>query len=119
LSAATKVSRWLICVLFIAAGVNHYVSPDVYLMIMPEYLPWPLLRYPLDYVFHSDDFRVAELEVLPSIGSDHFPLWIVLSHEPDAEDAQEAPDLDAGDREDAQEAVDAADRDDSTEVIER
>lgn len=78
-----------------------------------------VLRYPLDYVYHSDDFRVAELEVLPSIGSDHFPLWIVLSYEPDAEDTQEGPDLDAGDREDAQDAVDAADRDDSTEAIER
>ena len=78
-----------------------------------------VLRYPLDYVFHSDDFRVAELEVLPTIGSDHFPLWITLHHEPDAQDTQAAPDLDAGDREDAQEAVDAADQDDSTEAIER
>lgn len=78
-----------------------------------------ILRYPLDYVFHSDDFRVVELEVLPSIGSDHFPLWLVLSHEPDAEDTQSAPELDEGDREDAQEAVDAADLDDSTDAIDR
>jgi len=28
--------------LFVAAGVNHFVSPGVYLMIMPDYLPWPL-----------------------------------------------------------------------------
>lgn len=76
-----------------------------------------ILRYPLDYVFHSDDFRVAELEVLPSIGSDHFPLWLVLSHEPDAEDTQSAPELDEGDREDAQKAVDAADQNDSTDEI--
>ena len=28
--------------LFIAAGVNHFVSPDFYLKIVPGYLPWPL-----------------------------------------------------------------------------
>lgn len=65
------------------------------------------MRYPLDYVFSSDDFRVAEMEVLPSIGSDHFPLWIQLSHEPAAEPTQSAPDLDAGDKEDAADAVQA------------
>ncbi|MBB3205109.1 putative membrane protein [Rhodopirellula rubra] len=32
----------LLSLLFIAAGVNHFVSPGVYLKIMPEYLPWPL-----------------------------------------------------------------------------
>ncbi len=66
------------------------------------------MRYPLDYVFHSDDFRVAEMKVLPSIGSDHFPLWIQLSHEPGAVDSKSAPDLDSGDREDAEDAIEAA-----------
>lgn len=64
-------------------------------------------RYPLDYLFHSDDFRVAEMRTLRYIGSDHFPLLVELSHEPEAEDEQAAPALDAGDREDAQDAVDA------------
>ncbi len=32
----------LLSLLFIAAGANHFVSPDAYLKIMPEYLPWPL-----------------------------------------------------------------------------
>lgn len=32
----------LLSLLFIAAGVNHFVSPGVYLKIMPPYLPWPL-----------------------------------------------------------------------------
>lgn len=65
-------------------------------------------RYPLDYLFHSDDFRVVELQTLPYIGSDHFPLLVELSHEPDAKDTQEAPDLDSGDQEDAEEAVEKA-----------
>lgn len=67
-------------------------------------------RYPLDYLFHSDDFRLAMLKTLPGIGSDHFPLLVELSHEPDARRHQEAPDLDEGDRQDAADAVDAVKR---------
>ncbi|MFG0334321.1 MAG: endonuclease/exonuclease/phosphatase family protein [Maioricimonas sp. JB049] len=73
-------------------------------------------RYPLDHLFHTDDFRVAELRTLPSIGSDHFPLFVELIHAPDAEDEQEAPDLDQGDREDAEDAVEAARQKSSTNV---
>lgn len=65
-------------------------------------------RYPLDYLFHSDDFRLVELRTLPDIGSDHFPLFVELQHAPEAVVAQEAPDLDAGDEEDASKAVEAA-----------
>ncbi|TWU07813.1 DoxX family protein [Stieleria varia] len=36
------VSLGLLSFLFIAAGVNHFVSPDTYVKIMPAYLPWPL-----------------------------------------------------------------------------
>ncbi len=35
------VFRCLLGVLFIAAGVNHFVKPAVYERIMPPYLPWP------------------------------------------------------------------------------
>ncbi|HBL44471.1 MAG TPA: endonuclease/exonuclease/phosphatase [Planctomycetaceae bacterium] len=65
-------------------------------------------RYPLDYLFVSDDFRVAEIRTLPDIGSDHFPLFVELSYEPEAAASQEGPDLDSGDQEDAAEAVQSA-----------
>ena len=32
--------KWLLGVLFVAAGVLHFVRPDFYLKIMPPYLPW-------------------------------------------------------------------------------
>ena len=35
-------SRYLLGVLFIAAGTNHFVMTDLYVGIMPPYLPWPL-----------------------------------------------------------------------------
>jgi uncharacterized membrane protein len=31
--------RWLLALLFVAAGVNHFVNPDFYTKIMPPYLP--------------------------------------------------------------------------------
>lgn len=34
------VSVYLIALLFVAAGVNHFVMPEFYLKIMPPYLPW-------------------------------------------------------------------------------
>ncbi|QJW90671.1 endonuclease/exonuclease/phosphatase family protein [Spirosoma taeanense] len=37
-----------------------------------------LMRWPLDYVYTSSQFRVAEIERLPAFGSDHFPLYVEL-----------------------------------------
>ena len=37
-----RISIVLLSLLFIAAGINHFVTPDMYVKIMPEYLPWPL-----------------------------------------------------------------------------
>jgi endonuclease/exonuclease/phosphatase (EEP) superfamily protein YafD len=42
----------------------------------------PLLRWPLDHIFHSADFRLVELRRLEYVGSDHFPLFAELSYEP-------------------------------------
>lgn len=36
------VSIGLLSLLFVAAGINHFVSPSVYMKIMPDNLLWPL-----------------------------------------------------------------------------
>lgn len=36
------------------------------------------LRYPLDHIFASREFRLAELKRLGSFGSDHFPIFATL-----------------------------------------
>lgn len=36
-----KVSRFLFGILFIIAGINHFISPEAYLPLIPPYLPWP------------------------------------------------------------------------------
>ena len=52
----------------------------------------PLLRWPLDHVFHSDHFKLVRMERGPAWGSDHFPIFIILSLESGAEAQQEEPD---------------------------
>ncbi len=52
----------------------------------------PLLRWPLDHVFHSDHFKLVRIERGPAWGSDHFPIFIELSLEPEAESEQDEPD---------------------------
>ncbi|PJJ48370.1 DoxX family protein [Hymenobacter chitinivorans] len=35
------LSRYILAVLFIGAGVLHFLKPEPYVRIMPPYLPWP------------------------------------------------------------------------------
>ena len=46
------------------------------------HVDFPFLRWPLDHLFHSAHFTVKRIKRLPSIGSDHFPLYTVLVYEP-------------------------------------
>jgi hypothetical protein len=65
-----------------------------------------LLRYPLDHVFASRHFFLVELRRLPDIGSDHFPIFVVLDYDPGASVANEVPQPDVGDEQEADEAID-------------
>ena len=58
----------------------------------------PLLRWPLDHVFHSAHFRLAKIDRLPSIGSDHFPLLARLSLQRESVDEQDSIAMDAAAR---------------------
>ena len=37
-----KLTRYLLAILFVVAGVNHFLHTDFYVSIMPPYLPWHL-----------------------------------------------------------------------------
>lgn len=65
------------------------------------------LRWSLDHLFHSDDFTLVSMTRLPKFGSDHFPIHVVLRHDPPAESQQDGPDADAEDRELAESLIDA------------
>ncbi len=64
-----------------------------------------LLRYPLDHAFASEHFLLGELRRLPDIGSDHFPLFVVLDYDPSAAEEEDEPQPDAGDQQKVDEAI--------------
>ncbi len=35
------VTGWVLAVFFVAAGANHFLTPKIYLGMMPPWLPWP------------------------------------------------------------------------------
>lgn len=51
----------------------------------------PILRWPLDHIFHSDHFKLIALELLDNFGSDHFPVFIKLLLDPKAKHEQDEP----------------------------
>lgn len=61
----------------------------------------PLLQYPLDHVFVTNDFRLVDLRLLPYVGSDHFPVFVALNYEPAAANDQPEPKPKLGDQEEA------------------
>jgi uncharacterized membrane protein len=40
-SAARGALRWVLAVFFLGAGANHFRAPELYLGMMPPWLPWP------------------------------------------------------------------------------
>jgi len=66
---------------------------------------YPLFRFPIDHVFHSNHFKLIHLERGPYFGSDHFPIYIRLSYEPQFRHEQEKPTPEAGDREESEEKI--------------
>ncbi len=64
-----------------------------------------IFRFPLDHVFHSNEFKLIDLQVCDPVGSDHFPMLIELSCDPEAATEQPEPETKAQDHEDAAEIV--------------
>ncbi len=64
-----------------------------------------IFRFPLDHVFHSNEFKLVELRVCEHVGSDHFPVLIELSCDPDAAREQPETESKSKDHADAAEMV--------------
>jgi len=62
---------------------------------------YPFLRWPLDHLFHSSHFTVKRILRLPSIGSDHFPLFTELVYNPVRGSEQNGIQTDSEDRKQA------------------
>jgi len=66
---------------------------------------YPLLRWSLDHVFHSTDFALVTMKRLPHIGSDHFPIYVVLQTGRIFEQIQEELEQTEADEQEAQHAI--------------
>lgn len=67
-----------------------------------------LFRWPLDHLFHSRAFRLVRMKRLEKTASDHFPVLVELSFEPEVRREQEKPEADSADLQEAAEKIEAA-----------
>lgn len=67
---------------------------------------WPLMKWPLDHLFASDEWTLGEFRRLPDIGSDHFPMLVELCHRPEAAVVQDGETREPGDAAEAEEHID-------------
>jgi endonuclease/exonuclease/phosphatase (EEP) superfamily protein YafD len=88
--------------------VSGLLDPRVGRGLMPTFhADYSLLRWPLDHVFVSPHFQVVDMRRLPHVGSDHFPIFVRLSFEPQhkAEQVENAEQADAADHAEANEKI--------------
>jgi len=88
--------------------VSGLMDPRVGRGLLPTFhADYSVLRWPLDHVFVSPDFKVDDMERLPYVGSDHFPIYIKLSYEPHDKEKQEenCEEADADDHQEATEKI--------------
>ncbi|NDW05421.1 endonuclease/exonuclease/phosphatase family protein [Jiella pacifica] len=69
---------------------------------------YPLLRWPLDHLFHNARFDFIAMQRLEHIGSDHFPMLFKLALTRDAEDADYPEKANGDDLKENREIVEAA-----------
>jgi endonuclease/exonuclease/phosphatase (EEP) superfamily protein YafD len=89
--------------------VSHMVDPRVGRGLFSTFdANNRLARYPLDHVFHTREFTLKELRVMPYTGSDHFPILTELAYTPARKHEVEKPTPTETDLENAEEMVEDA-----------
>jgi len=66
---------------------------------------YPFVRWPLDHLFHSRHFVLVDIKRMPSIDSDHFPMFIKLAYMPEKGKGQKGIEGGAEDEQQAQEKI--------------
>ena len=59
-----RAGKWLFGILFVVAGANHFRSPDMYMKIMPPYLP---LHRPLVLISGVFEMALGALLLIPQV----------------------------------------------------
>ncbi len=66
---------------------------------------FPIFRWPLDHIFHSSHFKLVDMERGGPVNSDHFPMFINLSYEPEEKADQPAVEPDEETETDARKTI--------------
>lgn len=69
---------------------------------------YKFLRWPLDHLFHSKEFSLNRIHVLPEVGSDHFPIFAKLELTSIAKNQQEEHKADTEEMELADDKIEKA-----------
>ena len=69
---------------------------------------YKLFRWPLDHLFHTAHFKLAAIQRLPYTGSDHFPIFVKLSYEPEEAADIKKPEATEDDHEEAARKIEKA-----------
>lgn len=77
-----------------------------------------IMRWPLDHLFVSEEFRLVEIKVGNDVESDHFPLYAKLSLEPEKAAVQELPPPKKEDLQKAEDQIEKENRKDQKEKAE-
>ena len=64
-----------------------------------------IMRWPLDHLFVSKEFRLMDIARGRNVGSDHFPYYAKLSFEPEGAEDQDIPEPTAEEKKEAQNQV--------------
>ncbi len=69
------------------------------------HVKFPIFRWPMDHLFHTKHFVLCSIKRLPSIGSDHFPLFTSLLFAPIDGAGQKGLESDSEDHERAKQTI--------------
>jgi len=90
-------------------SISGLLDPRIGRGPMPTFpVNFSLLRFPLDHVFLSSEFRLIRFGRGPDISSDHFPVFLQVSFEPTLASEQEPEIADAESKSEADELATAA-----------
>lgn len=86
--------------------ISGLLDPRVGRGLYPSFnANWPLMKWPLDHLFASEEWTLSEFRRLGHIGSDHFPIFVELCLQPQAAALQDGNQPEPEDLEEAEEHI--------------
>ncbi|MCG6114864.1 MAG: endonuclease/exonuclease/phosphatase family protein [Mesorhizobium sp.] len=86
--------------------ISGLLDPRIGRGLYPSFnADWPLMKWPLDHLFASEEWTLNEFRRLEDIGSDHYPIIVDLCLQPEAAGRQEGEQAEPEDLREAEEHI--------------